>query len=85
MRRVGGEQEAGREADQLVATTWVVKAARFNAAERLERKATVSLFTQSTVALYFVGLAVWQVVYADQIDDATNCLMTFSSCPRFSR
>jgi hypothetical protein len=71
------EQEAGREADQLVATMRVVKAARFNAAERLERKATVSLFTQSTVALYFVGLAVWQAVYADQIDDATNRLMTF--------
>ncbi len=71
------EQEAGREAEHLGATMRVVKAARFNAAERLERKATVSLFTQSTVALYFVGLAVWQAVYADQIDDATNRLMTF--------
>ncbi|MGZ8410187.1 MAG: SLATT domain-containing protein [Hyphomicrobium sp.] len=71
------EQEAGREAEQLAATMRLVKAARFNAAERLERKATVSLFTQSTVALYFVGLAMWQAVYADQIDDGTNRLITF--------
>lgn len=71
------EQEASREAERLAATMRLVKAARFNAAERLERKATVSLFTQSTVALYFVGLAVWQAVYADQIDDVTNRLMTF--------
>lgn len=68
---------AAREADRLAQTMRLVKAARFNAAERLERKATVSLFTQSTVALYFVGLAVWQAVYAGQIDDATNRLMTF--------
>lgn len=72
-----GGREAAREAEQLAATMRLVKAARFNAAERLERKATVSLFTQSTVALYFVGLAVWQAVYVDQIDDATNRLMTF--------
>lgn len=71
------EQEVGREAERLAATMRLVKAARFNAAERLERKATVSLFTQSTVALYFVGLAVWQAVYANQIDDVTNRLMTF--------
>jgi SMODS and SLOG-associating 2TM effector domain family 5 len=66
-----------READALVATMRLVKAARFNAAERLEKKQTVSLFTQSTVALYFVGLAVWQAVYIGQIDEATNRLMTF--------
>jgi hypothetical protein len=29
------------------------------------------------VALYFVGLAVWQAVYFGQIDAATNRLMTF--------
>ncbi|HYD15788.1 MAG TPA: hypothetical protein VEA77_05255, partial [Hyphomicrobium sp.] len=45
--------------DQLARTMRLVKAARFNAAERLERKQAVSLFTQSMVALYFVGLAVW--------------------------
>ncbi len=66
-----------RDADSLTAMMRLVKAARFNAAERLERKGTVSLFTQSTVALYFVGLAVWQAVYAGQIDDATGRLMTF--------
>ena len=66
-----------RAADQLADTMRLVKAARFNAAARLERKSSVSLFTQSMVALYFVGLAVWQAVYVGQIDDATNRLMTF--------
>ncbi len=66
-----------RAADQLVQTMRLVKAARFNAAARLETKQAVSLFTQSMVALYFVGLAVWQAVYVGQIDDATNRLMTF--------
>ncbi|HEX2841441.1 SLATT domain-containing protein [Hyphomicrobium sp.] len=66
-----------RAADQLVQTMRLVKAARFNAAARLETKQAVSLFTQSIVALYFVGLAVWQAVYVGQIDDATNRLMTF--------
>ncbi|MDQ8698760.1 SLATT domain-containing protein [Hyphomicrobium sp. LHD-15] len=66
-----------RAADQLAHTMRLVKAARFNAATRLERKEAVSLFTQSMVALYFVGLAVWQAVYVGQIDDATNRLMTF--------
>lgn len=66
-----------RAADQLANTMRLVKGARFNAATRLEQKAAVSLFTQSIVALYFVGLAVWQAVYVGQIDDATNRLMTF--------
>lgn len=66
-----------RAADQLVQTMRLVKAARFNAATRLEQKQAVSLFTQSMVALYFVGLAVWQAVYVGQIDEATNRLMTF--------
>lgn len=66
-----------RAADQLVYTMRLVKAARFNAAARLEQKAAVSLFTQSIVALYFVGLAVWQAVYIGQIDPATDRLMTF--------
>jgi hypothetical protein len=64
-------------ADQLAATMRIVKAARFNAAERLESKQAASLFTQSMVALYFVGLAVWQAVYTGQIDDASARLMTF--------
>jgi hypothetical protein len=74
---VSEDQEPSRDAQSLVSTMRLVKAARFNGAERLERKATVSLFTQSTVALYFVGLAVWQAVYTGQIDEATNRLMTF--------
>jgi hypothetical protein len=49
---VCSKPDARREADALAATM------------RLERKATVSLFTRSTVPLYFVGLAVWQAVYA---------------------
>lgn len=66
-----------RAADQLAATMRLVKAARFNAAERLERKQAVSLFTQSMVALYFVGLAIWQAVYIGQIDEPLNRLVTF--------
>ena len=66
-----------RAADQLASAMKVVKAARFNAAARLEAKQTVSLFTQSMVALYFVGLAVWQAIYAGQIDEPTNRLITF--------
>jgi SMODS and SLOG-associating 2TM effector domain family 5 len=64
-------------ADQLASTMKLVKSARFNAAERLERKQKVSLATQSIVALYFIGVAVFQAVYIGQIDDATNRLLTF--------
>jgi len=64
-------------ADQLSHTMRLVKAARFNAATRLERKQAVSLFTQSMVALYFIGLAVWQAIYIGQIPEATDRLMTF--------
>lgn len=66
-----------RAADQLAHTMRLVKAARFNAASRLEKKQTVSLFTQSIVALYFFGLAVWQAIYFGQIDEPTNRLVTF--------
>jgi hypothetical protein len=66
-----------RAADHLAHTMRLVKAARFNAATRLERKQAVSLFTQSMVALYFVGLAVFQAVYIGQIPEATDRLMTF--------
>ncbi len=64
-------------ASQLAATMKIVKSARFNAAERLESKQKVSLATQSIVALYFIGVAVFQAVYIGQIDDATNRLLTF--------
>jgi hypothetical protein len=76
LRVAPGGQDT-QAADQLAATMRLVKAARFNAATRLERKQAVSLFTQSMVALYFVGLAVWQAVYIGQIDLTTDKLMTF--------
>ena len=56
-----------------------VKAARFNAAERLERKHVLSLFAMSMVSLYFVGLSVWQAVYAPTLDEAANRLITLVS------
>jgi ribose/xylose/arabinose/galactoside ABC-type transport system permease subunit len=64
-------------AEKLVATMRLVKSARFNAADRLERKQAVSLFTQSIVALYFIGLAAWQVVYFGEIDISSDRLITF--------
>lgn len=66
-------------ADQLASTMRLVKAARFTAATRLERKQAASLFTQSMVALYFVGLAVWQAVYMAEISDPDQRLLTFIS------
>jgi hypothetical protein len=68
-----------RAAEQLISAMHTVKAARFNAAERLERKNTVSLFAMSMVSLYFVGLSVWQAVYASTLDEATNRLVTLVS------
>ena len=56
-----------------------VKAARFNAAERLERKNVISVFAMSMVSLYFVGLSVWQTVYASTLDPASNQLVTLVS------
>ena len=66
-------------ADQLLAAMRTVKAARFNAAERLERKNALSMFSMSMVSLYFVGLSVWQVVYAPLLDEPTNRLVTLVS------
>jgi len=66
-------------ADQLLAAMRTVKAARFNAAERLERKHTLSLFAMSMVSLYFVGLSVWQAIYAAGLSDASNRLITLVS------
>ncbi|MGQ0673692.1 MAG: SLATT domain-containing protein [Hyphomicrobium sp.] len=90
-RRLRNEHHAGllrdgrdaapdtRAADQLAATMRLVKAARFNAADRLARKQAASLFSQSMVALYFVGLSVWQAVYVNQIDEPMHRLITFLS------
>jgi hypothetical protein len=68
-----------RAVQQLLSAMHTVKTARFNAAERLERKHTVSLFSMSMVSLYFVGLSVWQAVYAQQLDGAANRLLTLVS------
>jgi hypothetical protein len=68
-----------RAVEQLLAAMRTVKAARFNAADRLERKNMVSLFAMSMVSLYFVGLSVWQAVYASTLDEATNRLVTLVS------
>jgi hypothetical protein len=66
-------------ADQLLRDMHMVKAARFNAAERFERKNVLSLFAMAMVSLYFVGLSVWQAVYAPLLDAATNRLVTLVS------
>jgi SMODS and SLOG-associating 2TM effector domain family 5 len=66
-------------ADQLLHAMRTVKAARFSAAERFERKHMLSLFSMSIVSLYFVGLSVWQAVYAPLLDDPTNRLVTLVS------
>lgn len=68
-----------RPAEQLLAAMRTVKAARFNAAERLERKNAVSLFALSMVSLYFVGLSVWQAIYAPVLNDPANRLITLVS------
>ena len=65
--------------EQLVRTMQTVKAARFHAAERLERKQLVSVVALSIVSLYFVGLSVWQAVYAASISDPVNRLVTLVS------
>ena len=65
--------------DELLHAMHTVKSARFNAAERLARKNTLSLFAMSMVSLYFVGLSVWQVIYAPLIADAGNRLITLVS------
>jgi SMODS and SLOG-associating 2TM effector domain family 5 len=68
-----------RAAEQLLRAMHTVKSARFNAAERFERKHMISLFAMSMVSLYFVGLSVWQAIYSAQIGDAANRLITLVS------
>jgi conflict system pore-forming effector with SLATT domain len=76
--RIGGPASSS-PADQLVRTMHMVKAARFNAAERMERKQLVSVVALSVVSLYFVGLSVWQAVYAAHLSEPTNRLITLVS------
>lgn len=66
-------------AEHLLSAMRTVKAARFNSAERLERKHALSLFAMSMVSLYFVGLSVWQAVYAPLLNEAANRLITLVS------
>ncbi|KAB2914842.1 MAG: SLATT domain-containing protein [Hyphomicrobiaceae bacterium] len=68
-----------RPVDQLLHAMRTVKAARFSAASRFERKHTLSQFAMAIVSLYFVGLSVWQAVYAATIDEPTNRLLTLVS------
>jgi conflict system pore-forming effector with SLATT domain len=74
-----GRATAGSPIDQLVRTMHTVKAARFNAAERLEHKHLVSVVALSVVSLYFVGLSVWQAVYAANLSEPANRLITLVS------
>jgi uncharacterized Tic20 family protein len=64
---------------QLMRAMHTVKAARFNAAERLERKHLISVVALSLVSLYFVGLSVWQAVYASILSEPANRLITLVS------
>ena len=64
---------------RLLHAMQTVKAARFTAAERFERKHALSMFAMSMVSLYFVGLSVWQAIYAPLLDEPTNRLVTLVS------
>jgi hypothetical protein len=68
-----------RAADQLLQAMHTVKASRFNAAERYERKQAMSLFAMSMVSLYFVGLSVWQAIYAAGLTEGAGRLITLVS------
>ena len=78
-RRMPAGPADQRAGEQLLAAMRTVKAARFNAAERLERKHALSLFAMSMVSLYFVGLSVWQAVYAPTLGEPSNRLITLVS------
>jgi hypothetical protein len=83
------EAVAARRARMAPAEEWpvshllqamhTVKAARFIAAQRFERKNMLSTFALSMVSLYFVGLAVWQAVYGAGLGEAANRLITLVS------
>jgi hypothetical protein len=64
---------------QLLHAMHTVKAARFIAAQRFERKNMLSTFALSMVSLYFVGLAVWQTIYGAGLGEAANRLITLVS------
>jgi hypothetical protein len=78
-RRLAGGTGELSPVDQLVRNMQIVKAARFNASERLESKQLVSVVALSVVSIYFVGLSVWQAVYAPILSEPTNRLITLVS------
>lgn len=78
-RPAAGETAAVSPVEHLMRTMQTVKAARFNAAERLERKQLVSVVALSIVSLYFVGLSVWQAIYAASLSEPANRLITLVS------
>jgi hypothetical protein len=78
-RTSAGGGAAASPVDQLVRAMHTVKAARFNAAARLEHKHLVSVVALSVVSLYFVGLSVWQAVYAPSLSEPANRLITLVS------
>jgi hypothetical protein len=65
--------------EQLLHAMHTVKAARFNAAARLEHKHALSVFALSVVSLYFVGLSVWQAIYGAHLSEPANRLVTLVS------
>lgn len=78
-RRGPGTNGVASPVDQLLRAMHTVKAARFNAAARLEHKHLVSVVALSVVSLYFVGLSVWQAVYAPSLSEPANRLITLVS------
>jgi hypothetical protein len=82
-RAEGGRSDGGRSeswpVDQLLHAMHTVKAARFIAAQRFERKHMLSVFALSVVSLYFVGLSVWQAIYGMSLSEPANRLITLVS------
>ena len=75
----GTDNPDARAAEQLLSAMRTVKSARFNAADRLERKHTLSMFAMSMVSLYFVGLSIWQAIYAAGLSESATRLITLVS------
>jgi hypothetical protein len=75
----GQGRTGGSPAEQLLHAMHTVKAARFNAAARLEHKHALSVFALSVVSLYFVGLSVWQAIYGANLSEPANRLITLVS------
>ena len=78
-RRGDGGRSENWPADQLLHAMHTVKAARFIAAQRFERKHMLSVFALSVVSLYFVGLSVWQAIYGMSLSEPANRLITLVS------